>query len=314
MGTNLELVHLKGGPVTDVVRDITDILNVRTVFQFDGGPATFVSGTVLAYVQGPSLLKRPLCGSPSAVVAPEHGIYFNAYAWSPDGSAVAYVTSAGSETQIRILDHGKDRLLAGLPSLSPNHACPYQSCADQSDIRLLWSPDGKHISLVQNLGGPSLRVWSMDGAVELSSDAESAFMSAWSGDALYFRDTHGVEVWRGSGETLALPGVAWVRPRASPGGGQIVFATRDGSGMAHVQVLDTRSGATREIAKSRSEPAFLNSHLVWYQEERPCGPSDNCEAGFKYIASGRTFVYDLQDGSEFESVVQSVMDVWPHAA
>ena len=66
----------------------------------------------------------------------------------------------------------------------------------------------------------------------------------------------------------------------------------------------------RELRSSRSEPAFLNSHLIWYQGEAPCtgdciGPTS--ETGIYYI-------YDLNDGTEVRSVISVVWDVWPHAA
>jgi hypothetical protein len=42
--------------------------------------------------------------------------------------------------------------------------------------------------------------------------------------------------------------------------------------------------------------------------------ADNCDPSFPVIATGKTYVYDLQDGTETESIITSVSDVWPHAA
>lgn len=138
-------------------------------------------------------------------------------------------------------------------------------------------------------------------------------MSVWSGSTFYFRDTKGVEMWRSGAESLLLPEVRWIRPRASPAGGQIVYETRDAAGTAHVHLLDTASGKVRDLANARSEPAFLNSHLIWYREERLCTPSDKCVVG-PTTTTGRTFIYDLADGTETESKIASVSDSWPHPA
>jgi hypothetical protein len=146
--------------------------------------------------------------------------------------------------------------------------------------------------------------------------SESDQMSVWSGDALYFRDAAGVEMWRAGAQSLLLAGVAWIRPKASPAGGQIVYEIRDSAGVAHVVILDTRTGETREIAKSRSEPAFLSSHLIWYRGERPCvsGDPPPCGSGITNTDTGKTYIYDLQDGSESQSDITAVFDVWPHPA
>lgn len=313
-GTNLEIVRLKGA-TTYYVRDITDILQPKTVAQFDGSTPQFASATVVSFVRGPTLLRMSLCGPPAVttVAEPAHGLYQESYSWSPDGRSVAFVTNIDTATQVRVAADGQDRLIGSLPVLTPTNACVYLACAGESDFRLLYSPDGANVSLVQNLGGPSLRVWSSGGKVLVGSDSESNLMSAWSGSSLYFRDDKGVEVWHAGSQSLLLPGVAWVRPKASPAGGQIVFATRDDAGVGHIQILDTATGKTREIARSRSEPAFLNSHLIWYQEERPSTSAEAPTAG-KAVPTGKTYIFDLQDNSESESLIASVYDVWPHPA
>jgi hypothetical protein len=144
-------------------------------------------------------------------------------------------------------------------------------------------------------------------------DNSNATMSVWSGNALYWRDDKGVEMWRDGSQSLVLPGVSWIRPHASPAGGQIVYETRDANySTAHVFLLDTATGQTRQLAQSRSEPAFLDSHDVWYMGERPCASSDPCVVG-PTIAT-RPYIYDLQSGTEYQSIITTVWDVWPHPA
>lgn len=99
------------------------------------------------------------------------------------------------------------------------------------------------------------------------------------------------------------------------GGGQVVYAVKDQSGKPNVFILDTRSGSTRIVAKMRSEPTFLNTHLVWYKEERPCVSGDTYPCGgVATIETGKTYIYDLQDNTETESKIAAVFDVWPHPA
>jgi hypothetical protein len=310
------LVSLRGS-AQYVVRDVTDIHHPTSVATFTSpGPPLFAGGAAVSYVRGPTLLRMSWPGLPATVVEPPHGLYFNSYAWSPDGATVAYVTNAGSVAQLRLSSGGTDRAIASIPALLPTHGCPYQECADRADIRLLFSPDGTAISFVQNYGGPSLYVWTLAGGVLRKEVSESDMMSVWSGSALYFRDDAGVERWQSGVKLLLLPGVAWIRPTASPVGGQIVYEVRDVVGVAHIRILDTSTGTTREIMKSRSEPAFLSPHLIWYRGERPCVQGDlpPCGGGVTVIDTGKTYIYDLQDGAETLSVITHVYDIWPHAA
>ena len=313
---NLVLGRLRGSDRL-VVRDITDITHPTSVLlSTDGSNPQFATSTDVSFVQGSTFLRMPSTGSPITVAAPCHGLYATSFAWSADGSAAAYVTNGESQGQLRLVRDGQDHAISSMPTLVPTHGCVYRVCADRADIRLLFSPNGAYISFVQNLGGPSLHVWSSDGKVFQTIDSESATMSVWSGSTLYFRDDAGVQMWRDGAQSLLLAGVAWIRPKASPAGGQIVYATRDGSSVAHVDVLDTSTGKPREIAKWRSEPVFLNSHLIWYQEERPCVPADlpPCGASVTTTETGTTYIYDLQDSTETESRIAFVADIWPHPA
>lgn len=310
------LVTLRGS-TQYVVRDITDIHHPISLTTFTApSPPLMAGAAAVSYVRGPTLLRMSWPGRPETVAEPSRGLYFNAYAWSPDGATVAYVSPFNSGGQLWLYSAGQSRIIAPIANLSPTHSCPYASCADQADIRLLFSPDGQSISFVQNYGGPSLYTWTLAGKLLQTDASESDMMSVWSGSALYYRDDAGVERWQAGVKSLVLPGVAWIRPRAPLTGGQIVYEVRDSAGAAYVRILDTSSGNTREIAKSRSEPAFLGSHLIWYKGERTCVPSDPppCGGNVKTTETGKTYLYDLQDGSETESLITRVLDVWPHPA
>ena len=148
-----------------------------------------------------------------------------------------------------------------------------------------------------------------------NSDSQGATMSVWSGTGLYFRDEAGVHVWRGGSVSTFLPGVVWIRPNASPAAGQVIYVSRDRDGWANTFIVDTTTRVVREIKAHRGNPVYLTSRYIWYAGERDCVPADGCgEHPPFHPASGKTYIYDLQDGTETASVITSVADVWPHAA
>jgi hypothetical protein len=199
----------------------------------------------------------------------------------------------------------------------PAVGCESQYCSgtDTWDFRLSYSPNGAYISLVTSIANVSVfRIWTSNGTLLKSSNSQSPFMSAWSSNGLYFRDASGVQVWNAGVTSPVLPGVAWITPKASPGGGQIVYATRDSQGFHHTFVLETATKITRELKKARSAPVFITSRYIWYQGERSCVAADQCPPGWTVVASGKTYIYDLLTGTETESIITGVIDVWPHAA
>jgi hypothetical protein len=314
---NLALVYLRGSYCL-VVRDVTDISHPKTdaVFGMASGPPPQLMGeTLLSYVEGNSLFHVRVNGSQKTrVVTVTTGIL--AFAWSPDRSAVAYLTQTSSRMYLHVLSGGKDRVLNDVMPALPGLGCEYSNspCADAWELRLAYAPDGAFISLVNNIAKPSLHVWASNGALITSIGAQPIAMTVWSGSGLYFRGAKGVEVWRNGAITLVLPGVAWIRPKASPAGGQIVYEKRDSVGAPNVYILDTTSNQTRQIRRSRSEPAFLTSRFIWYQGQRACTKADGCPTGYSEVPNGKTYVYDLQAGTETESVITQLWDAWPHAA
>lgn len=337
----LALVTLRGSN-SIVVRDITDINHPATVgvlgpypSPVGGSPAMegllgqFISATEFSYAGGTAdpnfalpteLFRAPLSGSPNTA-AFKGAEALIAFAWSPDGSTLAYITAGGSGSALHQLKAGQDRVLATVPPPGLAGGCevspcpgPFQNPGDKWDFRLSYSADGTLISMVQNSITSYLRVWSSDGKVLGSVDGQATTMSVRSGDGLYFRDSNGVEVWRNGAVSTFLPGVAWIRPKASPDGAHIVYEARDAQGSAHVFVVDTGSKQVRDLGKARSEPTFLTSRYIWYQAEPGCVATGNCQAGFPGIAPGSTYIYDLQDNTETASAITAVIDVWPHAA
>jgi hypothetical protein len=304
-----------------VVRDVTDINHPFAVSTLNGiGVPRFASASDVSFTTDTELVRMPFSANPRTTVA-SLCLGSIGFAWSPDGTTAAYVTDDQSATgsTLHLVSGGQNRVVSSMPAFAWGTGCEGPPCAYNSDQRLLYSPDGAYISLVQTWGGPALRVWTSGGNVLKSVDSNtrdaSVTMSVWSGDALYFRDNGGVQRWRNGTQSVMLSGVAWIRPKASPAGGQIVYEQIE-LGAPDVLVLDTASGSVRLLAKLRSEPAFLTSRYIWYQGERPCVAGDGypCGSGGLTITSGKTYIYDLQTGTETESIITNVWDVWPHPA
>ena len=277
----------------------------------------FVSATEVSFYSS-GLLRAPLA-SPSTKTVVTNASDVIAFAWSPDGSAVAYATQSNPETAaVHLLIAGHDQVLGSIPGGGAGGCESIAGCAiaNSLDFRLLYSPDGTKISLVTlGFSGSVFRIWSSDGKLLASSDSQGPTMSAWSGSSLYFRDVNGVEAWRDGATSLLLSRQAWIGPKASPNGRQIVYAVRDSNGWAHPVVIDPTTLEERDLKKGRVHPVFLTSRYIWYQGERACVAADACGAKPPWHPlSGKNYIYDLLTGTETESIITSVADVWPHPA
>jgi hypothetical protein len=310
----LALVTLRGSNSV-VVRDLTDINHPGTVSTW--GPRAnpqFVSSTDLSYVDGPSLMRAPVTGPvPTTVVARlENGRWLLTYTWSPDGTTAAMVVNSDASSEVDTAVEGQVRKFSSMPAF--NGGCETRACGDTSDFRLLYSPDGGYISMIQNLGGLNFQLWTKDGALAASNPPGTGYnMSVWSGDGLYFVGPGGVSYWRKGTTSSFLPGVQWIRPKASPAGGQIVYMARDSHSLSHVYVVDTNTKKAREIKSGRSNPVFLTPRYLWYKGERVCSTCDPT-GSLPVTDTGTTYIYDLETGVESTSIITNVFDAWPHAA
>jgi hypothetical protein len=308
------LVSLRGGTGL-VVRDITDINHPSTVGTADvSSQPKFVNASDVSYLdQNTNLVRSAFGGSSPTIVAACASLFD----WNRDGTSVVYLSRNDSGMDdLHQISAGKDRVLGSMPAGGVGGCETIEGCAiaNSVDFRLAYSQDGATISLVSSGFGKSVfRVLSSDGKLLKSSDSLGATMSVWSGNGLYYRDAAGVHMWRAGAVSNVLPGVTWIRPKASPDGGAIVYVTRDDRGWAHTYVVDTSSKAIRELKAARTEPVFLTSRYVWYQGERECVPADGCGPNPPFHPlSGKDYIYDLQNGTETESIITSVADVWPH--
>jgi len=311
---NLVLVTLRGSGCV-VVRDLTDINHPKTIGNvgLDLRPQ-FVSATALSYVDASrGLLRTPLSGSPRTAIAGRGAGEF--FTWSPDGKTVAYVSSGTSGArppmQLHLVSRGHDRIVSTMPGLPSAFGCESQACADGWDFHLSYSPDGRFITWAQNITDV-FRMWTASG-VDVTPKTPFVQKTVWSGPNFYFQDTKGIDILRNGVVTTFLPGVTWIRPKSSPGGGQIVYETRDTAGVSRTYLVDTATSRVRELGTTyRAEPTFLTSRFIWYNGERACNLNE-CFAG-SALATGKTYIYDLLTGTETESIIDQVLDVWPHPA
>jgi hypothetical protein len=323
---NLVIAKLRGSDQW-VIRDVTDIGHSSTVATLDVGPAptpsltTFVSASAISYVDSfRQLAWAPSSGAGKLVVAavcePES---IPAFAWSPDGQSFTYIVDPQDPTsafQWHLVSGGVDRVIGTAPLW-----CYCGEGFEGGSFGVEFSPDGRSVALVEYVvGGTDLQVRRLDGSLvgaEIRGDhsyPNPPTMGVWSGTDLYFRDNQGIERWTDGAIKPSIPGVAWLDPRASPSSGQIAYAARGSDGFQHVSVLDLISGSVRQLtSQPRSSPFFLTSRYLWYKGERLCAPGE-CSFNARTTFSGRTYIYDLQTGAEYDSLIADIADTWPHGA
>jgi len=304
--------------VGPVIRDITDISHPKTVGALGGIPQVrFISATEQSYIEACLPFRAPLGGSPRSEVVGTSGTCIAAIAWSPDGRDFAYLAvNRQQNTEVHIVRGGSDRLVATSSRLPATPSvyfspCQTQTCADANDFQFTYSPDGGVIMWAQDLTS-TFRIWTRDGA-EVTPHVGRTFMPIWSGSSIFFQDSKGIEAFRDGKVSQFLPSVTWIRPKASPTADRLVYESRDQGGLAHTYVVDTSTAKVRELGAGRGEPAFLTSRYIWNQGERMCVGSERCDLGV-VKPTGKTYIYDLQDGTESESIITSVYDIWPHPA
>jgi hypothetical protein len=330
---NLVLAKLRGTDGT-VVRDITDITRPSTVATLDVpfwqssvfNTLQFVSATEISYGtpsdDSPSdgspnqMIRMPVSGSSKTVVAKAcRPSWILAAGWNPTGQSATYVVDVGVGYPFdwRLQTNGTDRSLSNPP--------PWCYCGNGSEegaVLVAFSPNGQFLSMIDGVGhaGSDLQIRRIDGSLvtEATGSWSGVTMGVWSGDSFYFRDSGDVKVWHGGVIATLRAGLGWLSPKASPGGGQIVFYTRGSDGLATVSVIDTKSGTVKQLSdQARIGPVFLSSRYVWYQGERLCVAGDQCVFNHT-VLTGKTYIYDLTTGSETESVITDVADVWPHGS
>ena len=321
----LALLTLAGSDAP-VLADLSDPRHPSTlcVISGQGQALRLISATELSYATASpgspgSIATLELTTNSGGTVASWTGGAFasGAYAWSPDGSTLAYLASSGTAVELHLVANEDDRTIATLPPVGGRGISP-----DDDNLLLAFSPDDKYLAMVQTFTGGAtggdapFQVRRLDGSLVTGGPAGRT-MATWagSGSTLYFRDHAGVERWTAaSAVSTVLPSVRWIRPRPSPDGRWITFAQRDAAGLPSVELLDlTRPGPARQLASGGAEPVFLTPTTLWFRQERLCGPGDTCEIGPPSIPTGATFLYDLGTGRATPSTITGVLDTFTPA-
>ena len=314
------------------MRDITDINHPVNRCKLSGGQyMRFVTATRLSYLvyaggdlgSAASLYVADLTtGSTSLVLnLPSTGALSSIYAWSPDGSALSYVSSnANNGVAWHLLSAAGDKTLAGLGNIPARGGTP------DDDAFVGFSADGKYVAIEQTfIGGkgstssvPPIEVNRVsDGGVAYSRN--DGTMAAWAGSGarLYFRTAAGVQAWDPSSGVLTVSaGTTWFHPHPSPDGSRMAFSVINTQGNHVAEVLDLTSaaGAIQQLSpQPRVGAAFIDTSLVWYAGESICTSATPCGLGGPPL-SGQTYIYDLGSGVEAGSLDTALYDAWPHVA
>jgi hypothetical protein len=310
------------GSSTPILADVTDAAHPLAICSFAGAwqPQLVTQTTVAWYAsQGHSgapglsvIVTLDVFSGISALVATWQGGDFldGIYAWSPDQSLLAYITSDASAVSLHLLSGGGDRVVVSLPPVPGRGVSP-----TEDDAYLGFSADGGYFAFEQTFTGGTLQVRrATDGGLAISMANET--MAAWgsTGSRLYFRALLGttINVWDATAGNLPALGqsLAWIRPRADAGADYMAFTVRDSSGTPHVWLWDHGRGKEAVMLPGVSgSPLFLNSTTVFYEEEASCAP--NCGPGPATQPDGRTFIYDIGRGVESPSAIVSVLGTWP---
>jgi len=235
------------------------------------------------------------------------------FAWSSDGTLAYILATAGTQNltgagswELHLVRQGQDGILTTLPGV-PGRGVS----GDNDDVFLGFSPGGKYLALETTFTGPSQVRAAADGSLVMALP-QGITMAVWAGDILFYRDQAGVHRWEVGGTSrLVLPGVSWIRPRASPDGKWIVYSVRDSTGLHRVNVYNLTSGSGFPISSGgRVDGIFLSPTVLWEREERLCTANDSCGMS-QTVWTGTTFVYDLASRQETRSTITGVADVWP---
>jgi WD40-like Beta Propeller Repeat len=137
---------------------------------------------------------------------------------------------------------------------------------------------------------------------------EQPAQPVWSptSETLYYRRAGSVWKWTpAGGEKLFIPDVFWQFPTISPDGRYLAYAVLRDDGVNHdVYLIDLeRGGEPQRIGENRNLPTFLTTTQLWLKTETGMG----CVSA----EMPQKMIYDINEGSESRSIIDSVRFVWP---
>lgn len=122
---------------------------------------------------------------------------------------------------------------------------------------------------------------------------------------LYYRRAGSVWQWTPhGGEQLFLPDTFWQSPTISPDGRYLAYAVPNDDGSSDTYLIDrSLGGRPRLIGEDRGGPVFLTAAQLWWQEASGSG----CVSA----EVPRRLIYDIDEAAESNSIIDSVLRVWP---
>jgi len=241
------------------------------------------------------------------------GEFPNFLAVAPDLGTVAWLSPdlPSNTDQIHLTSHAGDKVVASLPNPHGGR------CGSPEDSKqAAYSRSGKQLFILDQpipnlnsllvLQGDKVLLRIAPDSGRWPTGAQPA-MALWSptSETLYYRKGADVWDWTSTGGSQNfLPGVSWYYPTISPDGRHLAFA-EEGKDYLHTVSMVDLPPASRPIQVgngNRTLPAFLNARQLWFKSESlgPCGSGGN-----------KPLVYDLSDGSESPSIIDSPISVWP---
>jgi hypothetical protein len=232
---------------------------------------------------------------------------------APDLGTVAWLSPdlTANTDQIHLTTHAGDKVVASLPNPHGGR------CGSPEDSnRAAYSRSGKHLFVLDQpipnlnsllvLEGDRVTLRIAPDPDHWAANAQPA-MALWSptSETLFYRKDAAVRSWTSaSGPQSFLPGVSWFFPTISADGRHLAYAV-EGQDYLHTVSLVDLPPTSRPIQignGKRTLPTFLNARQLWFKSENlgPCGSGGN-----------QPLVYDLSDGSESASIIDSPVSAWP---
>lgn len=244
----------------------------------------------------------------------------NAYAWSPDRSLVAYVTTDDeSYPQIVFRQMEGEALTQSVSTLARALGRGF-SIDDQ--IRIEFSRDGAYVLVVYTpadgeegvdptLDQSQLQVRDAGGGLAFGHAlSDDPTMGVWSFDGrqIFYRARSVARTWvASSGDDFAIKGsVKWFNPSASPDNRTVFYDTGAISERVEVRAVNVRNGVKKTVSKpGYFHPVAADVRTVWAQRVTRCEP-DCLEP---VIAAPEVVAITLADGKQRKIALPTLLDI-----